>query len=188
MKYLVPLYLKVPSTEEKWLSTCWRYPNAIQVINGKHKVIWKPSHGASHYYNCKHLNSIILMAIAGPNYECLYADTGTNGRVKDGSVWNKCGFSEALETQELSVPGLRCLPRVVQIISFVLVGNDAVALKTHMIKSYPRQNLTTERRVYNYRHSRERRISENLFSILANRWHITIQSCYLSQQLLKVSF
>ena len=128
------------------------------------------------------------MAIAGPNYECLYADTGTNGRVKDGSVWNKCGFSEALEIQELSVPGPRCLPRGVQIISFVLVGNDAVALKTHMMKSYPRQNLTTERRVYNYRHSRERRISENLFSILANRWHITIQSCYLSQQLLKVSF
>ena len=39
MKYLVPLYLKVPSTEEKWLSTCWQYPNAIQVINGKHNVI-----------------------------------------------------------------------------------------------------------------------------------------------------
>ena len=39
MKYLVPLYLKVPSTEDKWLSTYWQYPNTIQVINGKHKVI-----------------------------------------------------------------------------------------------------------------------------------------------------
>ena len=113
MKYLVPLYLKVPSTEDKWLSTYWQYPNAIQVINGKHKVIWKPSHGASHYYNCKHSNSIILMAIAGPNYECLYADTGTNGRVKDGGVWNKCGFLEALETQELSVPNPTAVESVI---------------------------------------------------------------------------
>ena len=41
-----------------------------------------------------------------------------------------------------------------------------------MMKSYPQQNLTTKRRVYNYRQSGRRRISENLFGILANRWCI----------------
>ena len=40
------------------------------------------------------------------------------------------------------------------------------------MKLYPQQNLTTEKRVYNYRHGRGRRISENLFGILAVRWHI----------------
>ena len=49
VKYLVPLYLKVPSTEEEWLSiaekfqTRLQYPNAIGTINGKHVVIRKPS-------------------------------------------------------------------------------------------------------------------------------------------------
>ena len=75
-KYLVPVYLKVPSTEQEWLSitekfeTRWQYPNAIGAINGKHVVMRKPSHGGSHYYNQKHSHSIILMAIAGPSYKC----------------------------------------------------------------------------------------------------------------------
>ena len=172
VKYLVPL---VPSSEEEWVTIAdkfesrWQYPNAIGAIDGKHVVIRKPSHVGSHYYNYKHSHSIILMAIAGPSYECLYADVGANGRVNDGGVWNKCGFSNAIENNQLSLPTLRCLPGGVQNIPFVLIGDDAFALKKHMMKSYPQQNLTTERRVYNYRHSRGRRISENLFGIIANR-------------------
>ena len=105
------------------------------------------------------------MAIARPSYECLYADVATNGRVNDGGVWNKCGFSKALENQELSIPNPRCLPEN----PFCLDRDDAFALKTYMMKPYPQQNLTTERRVYNYRHNRVRRISENLLGIPANR-------------------
>ena len=41
-----------------------------------------------------------------------------------------------------------------------------------MMKPYPEQNLITKRRVYNYRHSRKRRISENLFRVLADGWRI----------------
>ena len=67
------------------------------------KEVWnaivKPSHSGLHYYNHKHSNWIILMAIAGPSYECFYVDVGTNGRVNEGGVWDKCGFSKALENQ-----------------------------------------------------------------------------------------
>lgn len=41
-----------------------------------------------------------------------------------------------------------------------------------MMKPYPQNGLTEDRRIYNYRHSRARRISENLFGIIANRWRI----------------
>ena len=135
-------------------------------------VIRKPSHSSSHYYNYKHSHSIILMAIAGSSYECLHADVGANGRVNDGGASNKCGFSKALENQELSIPNPRCLPGRVQRIPFFLIGDDAFALKTQTMKPYLQQNLTTERRIYNYRHRRGRRISENPFGILANRWCI----------------
>ena len=92
VKYLVPLYLKVPSAEKGWLSiaekfeTCWQYQNATGAINGKHVVIRKPSHGGSHYYNYKHSHSTILIAIAGSSYECLYTEVEKNGRVNDGGV------------------------------------------------------------------------------------------------------
>ena len=95
MKCLVPLYLKVPSTEEEWLSiaekfeTRWQYTNAIGTIEGKHVLIRKSPNGGTHYYNYKDSHSTILMAIDGLSYECLYADIGTNGRVNDAGVWNK---------------------------------------------------------------------------------------------------
>ena len=112
------------------------------------------------------------MILIGFSYECLYADLGTNGRVIDVGVWNKCGFSKARESQELSIPNPRCLPGGVQRIPFVLMEDDAFALKTHMMEPYPQQNLKTKRRVYNFRYNRGRIISENLFNILANRWPI----------------
>ena len=52
------------------------------------------------------------------------------------------------------------------------VGDDAFALKAYLMKPYPQSGLTDDRRIYNYRHSRARRLSENLFGIIANRWRV----------------
>ena len=54
----------------------------------------------------------------------------------------------------------------------MFVGDDAFALKKHMMKPYPQNGLTEDKRIYNYRHSRARRLSENLFGIMANRWRV----------------
>ena len=72
----------------------------------------------------------------------------------------------------MKLPKDDALPVNGVIAPYVFVGDDAFALKKFMMKPYPQQNLTADKRVYNYRHSRARRISENLFGILANRWRI----------------
>jgi len=54
----------------------WNFANCLAAMDGKHIVIQPPPNSGSHYYNYKHTHSIILMAIAGPDYECLYADMG----------------------------------------------------------------------------------------------------------------
>lgn len=41
------------------------------------------------FSNYKHSFSVILMAVAPPDYKCLYADVGTNGRISDKGDWNK---------------------------------------------------------------------------------------------------
>ena len=90
IKNLSQLFLSIPDSKEKWqkiaddFNTKWNYPNALGAIDGKHIMIEKPSGGGSIYYNYKHHHSIVLMAIVGPNYECLYADVGATGRCSDG--------------------------------------------------------------------------------------------------------
>ena len=177
-KNVGPEYLKCPSTHEEWLNISsqfeerWNFPNCIGAIDGKHVIIQPPANAGSYYYNYKHTNSIVLMAVAGPDYECLYADVGTNGRVSDGGVWNKCALSRGIEDGGVSLPPPKCLPYGVAKIPHVFVGDDAFALKKNLMKPYAQNGLTIEKRVYNYRHSRARRISENLFGIIANRWRV----------------
>ena len=98
---LVPVFVKTPSSEQEWLEiskkfeTRWNYPHALGAIDGKHVTIRKPSNDGSYHYNYKHMYSIILSPIAGPEYECLYADVGCNGRVNDSGVWNKSSLLQA---------------------------------------------------------------------------------------------
>ena len=55
---------------------------------------------------------------------------------------------------------------------FGLLRDDAFGLKTYMMKSSPQRGFTDEKRVYNNCHCRACRISENLFGIISNRWHV----------------
>jgi len=42
-----------------------------------------PPNAGSYSYNYKHTHSVVLMALAGPDYQCLYADVGTSGHISD---------------------------------------------------------------------------------------------------------
>lgn len=54
----------------------------------------------------------------------------------------------------------------------VIVADDAFPLKPYLMKPYARQNLTMEQKIFNYRLSRARRISENAFGILVAKFRI----------------
>ena len=48
--------------------------------------------------------SMILLAIVGPNYECLYADIGSNGRLYDSDIRNNSDLQQKLENICLNIP------------------------------------------------------------------------------------
>ena len=160
----------------------WNFPNCLGAIDGKHIQIRPPPGTASEYFNYKKTFSCVLLAIAGPNYECNYTDVGSNGRMNDSGVWNRLDLRRKIEDDNLSIPYPTPLPYGCTRIPYVFVGDDAFALKSYMMKPYPQKGLATEKRIYNYRHSRARRISQNLFGILANKWRVFQQTLNLSPQ------
>ena len=182
------MYLKVPSRQKERLEIAlkfvekWNFPNCVGAIDGKHIVMQPPANAGSYYYNYKNTHSIVLMAVAGPDYECLYADVGTNGRISDGGVFNKCGLAKLIDDGTISLPPPKCLPFGVTPTPFVFLGDDAFALKPNIMKPYPQKGLTEDKRIYNYRHSRVRKLSENLFGILANRWRVFTSAIMLSPE------
>ena len=140
---LVPVFIKTPSSEQEWLEiskkfeTRWKYPHALGAIDGKHVTIRKPSNAGSYYYNYKLTHSVVLLAIAGPEYECLYADVGSNDRVNDSGVWNKSSLLQAMQNGSVKLPKVDALHVNDAIAPYVFVGDDPFALKKFMMKPYP---------------------------------------------------
>ena len=106
----------------------------LLVLDGKH--ISNPAGGSSFYYNYKHTHSIVLMAVAGPDYECIYADIGANGRCNDGGIWSNSTLSKQLEENSLGIPGPKKLTNSNSTTLYVFLGDDAFALKTYLMKSH----------------------------------------------------
>lgn len=136
-------------------------------------LIWSRLIIISHNYNYCYVgdNSVVLLAVFDPDYECLRANVGANGRASDASKWKTCAMKLALssDANPLNLPSLKPLPGRSQKVPFVLTWDDAFSLTTFLMKPFPQTGLTNEQRIFNYRLSRMRRISESGFGILASR-------------------
>lgn len=80
----------MPQNEHEWLQIArefeikWQFPHCLGAIDGKHIKIQSPINIGSEFYNYKHNFSIILLAVADSDYNFLFADVGTHGRMSDG--------------------------------------------------------------------------------------------------------
>lgn len=171
-------YLKFPQTENDWKNIAndfekrWNFPHCLGALDGKHVEIVPPAGSGSYFYNYKQRHSMVLLAIADAQYRLILFDFGTNGRISDGGVLQNSQFFRKLQNNLLNIPkesevgNQRYLP-------YVFVVDDAFPLRTDMIKPFRQSDLTSiEKKIYNYRLSRARRIIENVFGILASRFRI----------------
>ena len=89
-------------------------------------------------------------------------------------IYNASEFLEMIQGGSIGFPDPEPFPHDTVDMPFFLVGDDAFSLSEHMQKPYGHGALTREERNLNYRLSRARRVSENAFGILANRFQVII--------------
>ena len=140
-------------------------------MDGKYVQLKCSFNSGSYYFNYKSSFSIVLLALVDADYKFLYVDVECNGRISVGGVFRNSSLSNALSLHTLNIrlSDSESLP-------YLVVADDAFPLKTYMMKPYAFKNLCTEKRVFNYHLSRARRVMENAFGILANRFRIFLTS------------
>lgn len=94
-------------------------------------------------------------------------------------MFRKSTLSRRLEENSLNIAEPSMLHDMETVVPYNIVDDDAFPFRPYIMNPYARRDLTVEERIFNYRFSRARRIIENAFGILANRFRIlilTIQS------------
>ena len=154
---------KCPTTAEEWtqvaqdFSDKWNFPHCCGGIDGKHVRIQAPPNSGSRYYNYKGFYSIIMSALVDANYKFMYVDV---------SAWKSWAATKFTSTRWwLWCPLLSgwwwCI--------FIEKLDDETTFK---------ENHDSSRAHFNYRLYRVRRIVENAFGILANRYLYSIYIIY----------
>jgi len=142
-------------------------------MDGKHISIVPPSGSGSEFFNYKGRHSMVLLAIVNADYQFIMCDFGTNGRISDGGVLNNTKFYEKFQNGDLKIPDMETVKDTSRKLPYVFVADDAFPLQINIMKPFRQAALVSiERKVFNYRLSRARRIVENVFGIMAARFRI----------------
>lgn len=145
-----------PRTTDEWMniSQCfeerWNFPHCLRAMDGKHVSIILPTGSGSEFYNYKGWHSMVLLAIVDAHYRFLMCDFGL-----------------------LNIPAEETIRNTSRRLPYVFVADDAFSLRVNILKPFRQGDLTSmERKIYNYRLSRARRIVENVFGTVAARFRI----------------
>ena len=172
---LQPVFMPVPKQDD-WTEIAdgflnrWQFPNCIGAIDGKHVLIQAPPNSGSMYFNYKHTFSVVLMALVDYMYCFTVIDVGAYGSCSDGGIFARTDLGKSLERNSLELPPDKCLPGAHDIgeLPHVIVGDEAFPMKRNLMRPYPGRNLEDDKRIFNYRLARARRIVENAFGLLAS--------------------
>ena len=142
----------------------------IGALDGKHIHIECPAQSGSYFRNYKEFFSIILMALVDADYRFIWVEVGRNGSCSDAQVFNQSHLKRGLEGNTMDVPQPEPMPHDDRDMPYFIVADDAFGMKPWLMKPYAQRDLTFPQRIFNYRLSRARRVVENAFGILANKW------------------
>ncbi|XP_065561540.1 uncharacterized protein LOC136027974 [Artemia franciscana] len=174
---LSPMYLQEPqsdtlkSVSETFRAKCF-LPNCIGALDGKHVRIQCPYKFGSQFYNYKSYFSLILLAACDANYKFIYVDVGAFGSESDGGVFAGSDLGKGIDTGKIKLPDSLPLPGTTENFPFFFVADEAFPLCSYIMRPFPGNRLSEAQKIFNYRLSTARRLIENTFGILVQRFRI----------------
>ncbi|XP_045778528.1 uncharacterized protein LOC123876345 [Maniola jurtina] len=172
---LQPLVMSQP-TENDWkeiakdFDELWQFKNCIGALDGKHVYIKAPSKTGSSFFNYKKRFSVVLMCLADAKRKIIMADVGSMGRFSDAGIFDNSIFGKSLKEKRLNLPQPVPFYQGGAKMPFVFIGDEAFPLMENFMRPYPRDGLNAEKKIFNYRLSRARRIVEATFGVLTRKW------------------
>ncbi|XP_068135972.1 uncharacterized protein [Hyperolius riggenbachi] len=168
-------YFRFPMSSEDWSQIATQFDelcnfsNCGGALDGRHVRINPPHKSGSLYYNYKGFFSIIVIALINADLEFIMVDVGKNGKFSDGSVLRQTHFYEKLRENQLKLPEAN---ENKEGLNFVFLADGAFSLDDHILRPYVKETPSKEKQIFNYRLYRARRVAENAFGLLSNRFRI----------------
>lgn len=177
----------MPCTTQEWTEIAtdfmnlWNMPNCLGAIDGKLVHIQRPIESGGQYFNYKRSFSVNMMAVVDAHYCFRYVAVGAQGSANDAAVFAESQFGAALSmsTNPLSIPNPALIPGTDIETPRFFVADEAYPLRPYIMKPFSARGLTASERIFNYRLSRARRVVENAFGILVNRFRILMGNMLL---------
>lgn len=152
----------------------WKFPNCVGSIDGKHVTIKCPQRSGSMYFSYLKKFSIVLLAIVGPDYKFICIDVGGYGKNSDSGIFDESVMGRKFENEQFALPAAKSLPNQTATTPYVLIGDEGFPLKTYLMRPFPYRvsRYNPEKETFNTRLSTARRVVENAFGILSQKWRI----------------
>lgn len=118
------------------------------------------------------------MATCDAFYKFTFVDIGSPGSNHDSKIFSTSEFGEAILSGKIEFPEDQALPGTEVTIPTFLVADQAFPLHARIMRPYPgerQHNLDVTKKIFNYRLSRARRMIENTFGILTQRWRVFLR-------------
>ena len=124
----------------------------------------------------------MLLALVDAEQKFMWVDVGANGSCSDAGLFKETQLYKDFEAGKMRLPTTDSLPNDDRPFPYFILGDNAFALKSWMMTPYSHRNKTHEELIYNYRHSRGRRVVECTFGIFAQRYRCFLKTLEVSHK------
>lgn len=189
IEHLHHTYLRTPNTEHEWKEIARKFGSNRQFkqctgcIDSKHIRIRKPNLGGSKFFNYKKFHSIHLFALVDSEYNFLYVRVGDQGSLVDANIWSNCEFKKRLDSGLLNYP-----TDTIDSLPYTFIGDGGFKLSKNLLTLFnrPQSSNNYQKRIYNYRLSRTRRVIENVFGVISQRFRVLSKVMTVSPETAKL--